>query len=200
MVRVKEDMTGWKMWEHGVPDSRIIVFKQTDDYIHPNGSHRAQWKCLCNCGKEKNIIAQSYDIKTGKIKSCGCLRRDKLIQRDVERRKTNKYSDKLTDEYGDYYIGWTNNTNNKFYIDADDFELIKNYNWFECNSGKTKLLKTNKDGTKIGMHQLLGFKHYDHIDRNELNNRRSNLRPCSHQENCYNRSVRSDNTSGITGG
>ena len=25
------DMSGWKMWEHGVPDSRIIVLKRAKD-------------------------------------------------------------------------------------------------------------------------------------------------------------------------
>lgn len=33
MVKVKEDMTGWIMSEHGVPDSKIKVIKQTEDYI-----------------------------------------------------------------------------------------------------------------------------------------------------------------------
>ena len=39
----------------------------------------------------------------------------------------------------------------------------------------------------------------DHEDRNELNNRKYNLRSCTHQENCRNKGIRSDNKSGITG-
>lgn len=53
MVKVKEDMTGWKMWEHGVPNSRLIVIKQVDDYVSLKGEHRAQYLCKCNCGNEK---------------------------------------------------------------------------------------------------------------------------------------------------
>ena len=34
------DMTGWKMWEHGVPNSKIIVIKQV-----PNKSGHALWEC-----------------------------------------------------------------------------------------------------------------------------------------------------------
>ena len=43
MVKVKEDMTGWKMWEHGVPDSRLTVIKQVEDYVTPKGQHHSQW-------------------------------------------------------------------------------------------------------------------------------------------------------------
>lgn len=31
MVKVKEDMTGWVMNEHGFPDSRLTVIKQVED-------------------------------------------------------------------------------------------------------------------------------------------------------------------------
>lgn len=40
MVKVKEDMTGWIMSEYGVPDSKIKVIKQTEDYIKKNGQQQ----------------------------------------------------------------------------------------------------------------------------------------------------------------
>lgn len=39
----------------------------------------------------------------------------------------------------------------------------------------------------------------DHIDRDTTNNRISNLRSVSHQVNCTNRRIKSDNTSGVAG-
>lgn len=39
----------------------------------------------------------------------------------------------------------------------------------------------------------------DHINRNPLDNRKSNLRICSYKENGFNKSIRVDNTSGIPG-
>lgn len=45
MVKVREDMTGWNMWEHGVEDSRVTVLKQIEDIVGKNGRVAAQWLC-----------------------------------------------------------------------------------------------------------------------------------------------------------
>lgn len=53
MVKVREDMTGWIMSEHGVPDSKLTILRQCEDYIKPNGKREAQWLCQCNCDQKK---------------------------------------------------------------------------------------------------------------------------------------------------
>lgn len=33
MGKLKYDMTGWKMWKHGVPDSHIEVLYRSDERV-----------------------------------------------------------------------------------------------------------------------------------------------------------------------
>ena len=40
-------------------------------------NNRVQWKCKCDCGNYK--IVTSSDLRSNKIKSCGCLRKEKAI-------------------------------------------------------------------------------------------------------------------------
>jgi len=39
---------------------------------YPNRGEHSYWLCKCDCGKEK--IIRGNDLKTGRTKSCGCLK------------------------------------------------------------------------------------------------------------------------------
>ena len=113
-------------------------------------------------------------------------------------RKYNKYD--LSGEFG---IGWTSNTNKEFYFDLEDYSKIKDYCWREyipkdCDH-VTLRTRDRESGKNIMMHHLVFEKNCDHINRNPLDNRKSNLRPASFKENARNSSVAKNNTSGITG-
>ena len=64
----------------------------------------------------------------------------------------------------------------------------------------------NFDGKKVPAHRIVWFMHngptdmlIDHIDGNPANNRISNLRLVTKQQNHINTAMRSDNSSGVTG-
>lgn len=188
MVKAREDLTG-KVF------GRLTVVEQGEDYIAPNGQHFAQWVCTCSCGNKNLVTVRANDLKQNHTQSCGCL----IVKSRIERnKKYNTYSEKKTDQYGDYYIGYTSNTNKEFYIDAEDYDKVKQYCWREVKHKNMSRL-AGWDKKNIYMHVLLGYKNYDHIDRNELNNRKYNLRKCTTQENRRNSSIRTDNTSGFIG-
>lgn len=199
MVKVRENMVGWIMSEHGVSDSRLTVIEQAEDYIDPKGIHRAQWLCECSCEEHNLIITTGDHIKSGRVKSCGCLTKEQALRMSQNNRKYNTY-----DISGDYGIGWTTNTNQEFYFDLEDYDKIKDYCWHEGRTGKNRnfrILVASIPGVRniVTMHKLLGFQNHDHIDRNEFNNQKANLRPCTKDQNNINKSIRLDNTSGVTG-
>ena len=174
------DMTGWVMSEHGVPESKLTVIRRVEN----DDRGCAQWLCECACADHNQIVAKGWNLRGGHTKSCGCLNIEKA---STIHNKYNKYD--LSGEYG---VGWTSNTNREFYFDLEDYDKIKDFCWHESVVGDGfHCLRAYNPQTKkhIRMHVLLGFKGYDHIDRNELNNLKSNLRQCTHQENIRNSSI-----------
>lgn len=199
MVRVKEDMTGWIMSEHGFPNSRIIVIKQADDYISPQGLHYAKWWCKCKCGNPEQFVVKSLELRNGDTQSCGCLREESSIKR---LKKENKVDLNLKDEYGLYGVGYCTNTGSKFYFDMEDYDKIKDYTWYETvhQDGYHSLdAWESKKHRQIRMHQLIVGRYYDYKDRNPLNNRKYNLRKATAAENNRNKDKMKTNTSGFIG-
>jgi len=48
-----------------------------------NENRNAVWKCRCDCGRE--VLALAINLKGGRTRSCGCLRRELTRQRNEQR-------------------------------------------------------------------------------------------------------------------
>lgn len=157
------------------------------------------WNCLCECGNFITRSSQSlnFAIRNNSMSSCGCYKKERIMNLN---KQLNTY-----DLSGQYGIGWTNNTNEEFYFDLEDYDKIKNYCWSVSKSGYvyTKILNKGKPYS-LYLHRCI-FNNLDskfdvdHINHNKRDNRKNNLRICEHIKNCLNSTKRKDNTSGVKG-
>jgi len=86
-------------------------------------------------------------------------------------------------------------------VDDADFEWLNQWKWYFCGQYARRSIGKNKP--RIFMHRVIlntpdGLE-TDHINNNKLDNRRDNLRICTHYENVRNSPVRCSNTSGYKG-
>jgi hypothetical protein len=58
---------------------RLQVIKQAEHILRSGGRKRVAWLCLCECGN--TCIIETHLLKSGKTKSCGCLKVEKIRER-----------------------------------------------------------------------------------------------------------------------
>ena len=194
------NMTGWKMWEHGVPDSRLTVIEHIGT---KNG--QSMWKCICSCKDKNEVVVTGGKLRNGDTLSCGCFHKERIIEhaRNIGKiyggynKKYNNYD--LSNDFG---IGFFVN-GEKFYFDLEDYDKIKNFYWENNHGYAVARIYESENQKYIYMHRLiLNAKNgevVDHINRNRLNNLKNNLRITDNFGNARNASIAKNNTSGITG-
>lgn len=93
-------------------------------------------------------------------------------------------------------------TGEVFCFDVDDYDKISGRVWYRCNRS-TNTQTYVGDCRGLCIHRIIidapsGYE-VDHINLNPLDNRKSNLRVCTHQQNQCNQPLQKNNTSGVTG-
>ena len=89
-------------------------------------------------------------------------------------------------------------------VNLEDFDNLSRFRWY-CSevSGLSYARRYSKDKTIYMHREIMGVTdpniEVDHIDRNGLNNTRTNLRLVSSTINQFNTRIRTDNTSGFRG-
>ena len=89
----------------------------------------------------------------------------------------------------------------RFCIDADMLEKVRDVSFYRCRQGYVNEYLMDSKGVKL--HDYL-FPHkdgleVDHINLDTFDNRRCNIRYCTHQQNQINQPVQKNNTSGVSG-
>ena len=138
MVKVREDLTG-KRFE------RLVVLKQANDYIKPNGRHESNWLCQCDCGNIVEVLG--YSLKSGHTKSCGCLHEETLKTIAIT------HGDSYSKLYGVYIsiIDRCYNPNNKRFKDYGGRGIIVCDEWKDSylNFKKWAVFSGYKEGLSI---------------------------------------------------
>lgn len=177
------DLTGQRF-------GRLVVVNR----IENNKYGETRWHCRCDCGNEIDVFGGN--LRKGHTKSCGCLIKDTIVQKNKSNLKSNEYK-----VLNDCIIAKTN-SGIEFFIDKDDELVLKDYCWSISSNGYLTAYERLM-GRTIRLHRLLmncpDDKVVDHINGNPLDNRKSNLRVVTQQQNMMNQKQRSNNNSGITG-
>lgn len=59
---------------------RLTVLRRDSKENHKDSA--AYWICKCDCGKE--VVVRSGSLRSGGTKSCGCLRRERVIEKNTK--------------------------------------------------------------------------------------------------------------------
>ena len=185
-----EDLTGMRF-------NKLLVLSVSHikNFSNKNNKTRVYYNCICDCGN--NAIISAPSLRGNHSKSCGCLK----LRTSELKKKVNRY-----EFYEDYIVGYDCN-DKSFMIDIEDYDKIKDFFWVCSPFGYFSCCRTI-DGKKINfkLHRVIMgcTKHdnicIDHINTlNKFDNRKSNLRVATRQENMFNSKLSKNSKSGFTG-
>ena len=165
----------------------LTVLERSENKYSSSGRPTVMWKCQCKCGTIKDVSARN--LLTGSTKSCGCYNRENLHRSKLCNRKKNQYD---TESF-DYIVGYDSN-NNQFTIDRDDYDKVSQFCWHQHHGYFEAKDIRNSCKNIIYLHRLIldceiGERDFDvdHINGDKSDNRKSNLRKITEQENTINR-------------
>lgn len=185
MIEKESDLTGKTF-------GRLTVIERVDDYIYPNGVHKARWKCQCNCEQKTFINIRADHLLKMETQSCGCLKKESASN------NFKKYNDYEIQE--DYVIMYTQK-GEPFFVDLEDFWKVRDICWhIDKNGYLTGIGKCKKI---VYLHRVImdcppdGI--IDHINGDKTNNRKINLRTGTQGQNNINKGIKKNNKSGAVG-
>ena len=61
---------------------RLTVLERLDDIVQENGRKRSLYRCVCDCGNEKDVRGEN--LTGGVTKSCGCLNKERKSETNIK--------------------------------------------------------------------------------------------------------------------
>lgn len=147
------DMTGWKMWEHGVPNSRWTVLSYAG---------HSKWVCECNCQDRTIKTVNSHSLRNGESKSCGCY--------NEESARNRRFIDMTGWVMKDHGVARSLLTVVKHVGFSDDRDTL-----WECNCDCGNKTVSNGYAIRSGGTLSCGCLHLKAIAENGRKNRKGNI-------------------------
>jgi len=132
------------------------------------------WECVCDCGNIHTIAAG--DLKSGRVKSCGCLQIENAKQQAKQNKQTNTFKKHRLLRC----LIMNDNKGNRALIDHISYQKIKKYYWYKDG-------RYWRTSCKKSLHRYITDcpKHLvvDHINHNTDDHRLGKLRVCTTKDN-----------------
>lgn len=192
------------MGEDGRHASDLVKTDATEDLMSLVGKTFGIWEVISYAG---------VNNKQSRVCNCRCLRCGRISQRtkyqilNCNRRKCGNCSPNFRFVVaGDTATG-TLPSGDRFLIDTEDMDRVSNYYWYKKPDQNYVIADIKREGKllkRLRLHRfLLGLDDetlvVDHVNRNPMDCRKSNMRIATQPQNCLNRSMRRDNKSGFIG-
>jgi UDPglucose 6-dehydrogenase len=173
-------------------------FSRTHSNVYPNNRG---WggKCL-----SKDPMALVYTMREKKKPLYWV---EGLIKENYKRRSQYKNKDRLLPDTPPWIEDSKEITLTKGYktiVDTEDYEWLNKWSWYYAHGYAVRTIYDEKGKPyQLRMHRLLintpDGMDTDHVNRNRLDNRKSNLRPATRSQNVANQFSKKQNNSGLKG-
>ena len=191
-MRKAKDLTGQVF-------GRLTVLKQAGHAVEPSGQKKLLYLCECSCG---NIVTvRANQLREGRTKSCGCLKRERGVRLGLStrNRKTNRYE--FDGDVGKCYFS---NDDSCFLFDTEDYDRIKDYTWYRVDNrveayycvNESRVYKTYVARLVMNCPEDLIVQHKN---KDLLDNRKCNLQICSRAQMARQQVIPKNNTTGYKG-